>query len=87
MSEEGEHVQGHSKKILVINSWWAGIFASLFVALVCFLGLFVFNANAAISVLQHDMKNITESKLDERLARMEEKQDWVIRMLNGKTRR
>lgn len=84
MSAEGEQeMQGHSRKILVVNSTWAGIFASLFVALVGFLGTFVMNANAAITVLQHDMKNITESKLDERLARMEEKQDWVIRTLTG----
>lgn len=81
MSDGGEEMQGHHRKILVINSWWAGIFASLFVALISAGFAFAWNANAAISVLQDNVQTITGSKLDSRLARIEEQQQWIIRLL------
>lgn len=65
-------------RAVVINRQWAGVFAALFVALFVGTVSYAWSANAQIAVLQHDVNDLKEAKLDVRLARMEEKLDWLV---------
>lgn len=65
-------------RALVVNRQWAGIFAALFVALMLGTVSYAWSANAQIAVMQHDVNELKDARLDVRLARMEEKLDWLV---------
>lgn len=67
-----------SDRAIVVNKQWAGIFVALFVTLVVGTFSYAWAANAQIAVLQSDVNEMKQSRLSERLARMEEKLDWLV---------
>lgn len=65
-------------RALVVNRHWAGVFAALLVTLVVGCVSYAWSANAQIAVLQHDVTELKQADLPVRLARMEEKLDWLV---------
>ncbi len=65
-------------KAFIVSKFWAGIFSSIIAT--SFIGglAYAWSANAQIAVMQRDINNITDAKLDMRLTRMEEKIDMLI---------
>jgi hypothetical protein len=66
-------------RALVISKQWAAVFASLFVALVVGCVSYAWTANAQAAVMQSDVAELKKAELSTRLARMEEKLDWLVR--------
>lgn len=67
------------RKAIVISPWWAGIIATIIASGMISCFTFVFSANAQLSVMQNDVNDIKQAKLDVRLTRMEEKLDWLVK--------
>lgn len=69
----------HHRKAIIISPWWAGVIASIIASGMISCFAFVFSANAQLAVMQNDMNDIKKSDLPQRLSRMEEKLDWLVR--------
>lgn len=67
-----------SERAIVVSRQWATILASLFVMLTGAIASYAFAATAQIAVLQQDVNDLKSARLDVRLARMEEKLDWLV---------
>jgi len=84
------------ERALVVSKFWAGILSTVIGALVVGVVGYAVTANAdaaataeKIKTLQADMDSIKKAQLDVRLARMEEKIDWLVRsqsMHSGKNK-
>lgn len=72
-----------SERALVISKPWAAIFASLFVAMVVGGISYAWTANAQAAVMQSDVAELKKAELSIRLARMEEKLDWLVQKERG----
>lgn len=66
------------ERAVIVSRQWAAIFAALFISLVVATISYAWSANAQIAVLQDDVNDLKDAKLDIRLARMEEKLDWLV---------
>lgn len=68
-----------TERALVVNRQWASVIAALFVMLAGATVSYAWTANAQIAVLQRDVSELKQADLAVRLARMEEKLDWLVR--------
>ena len=73
-------------KAIIINKFWAGIIATIVTSFIIGGVGYAWNANAQISMLQSDVNDLKAAKLDVRLARMEEKLDWLVQSQRGARR-
>lgn len=74
--------QHQHKKAIVITQWWASVIASLLAS--GMIGVFVYSwqANAEIAVMKRQIEDMRSVNVDTRLARIEEKLDWIIKGKN-----
>lgn len=75
------------EKAIVITRFWANLYGALLCAFITGAIAYAWSANAQIAVLQRDVNEIKDAKLDVRLARMEEKLDWLVRSQTSETKR
>lgn len=76
-----------SDRAMVISRWWASLLASLLVAIILGGTAYAWSTNAQIAVMQSDVNDLKGAKIDVRLARMEEKIDWLVRVQTQEKRK
>ena len=74
--------QQHHKKAVVITQWWAGVFATMVATGMAGVFAYSWQANAEIAVMKRQIEDIRSVNVDSRLARIEEKLDWIIKGKN-----
>ena len=67
-------------RAIVINKQWAGVLTACLAALIIGGVSYAWAANAKDAVLQRDVAELKQANLDVRLARMEEKIDWLVKV-------
>lgn len=70
------------ERAVVMDKQWAAILAAFFITSVTATISYAWSANSQIAVLQSDVNELKAAKLDIRLARMEEKIDWLVQAQN-----
>ncbi len=71
------------EKAIVITRFWANLYGSILFAILLGGFTYAWAANAQIAVLQRDVNDLKQANIDVRLARMEEKLDWLVRSQAG----
>ncbi len=71
--------QQHHKKAIVITQWWASVIAMLIATGMTGVFAYSWQANAEIAVMKRQIEDIRSVNVDTRLARIEEKLDWIIK--------